>query len=123
MRAAGVSRDDSSLRALGGTGAFTQIGGTYPSFMIRVDGVVNTPPAFRVDTIGRRFNENGGASEPATATAVGNPIEATDAPRRHAHLYAQRDGCGEVRYRRDDRATPNEGRGRNTTGKQSKPTR
>ena len=69
--------DDSSLRALGGTGAFTQIGGTYPSFMIRVDGVVNTPPAFRVDTIGRRFNETVG-SEPATASLIVGAIEAED---------------------------------------------
>ena len=69
--------DDSSLRALGGTGAFTQIGGTYPSFMIRVDGVVNHPPAFRVDTIGRRFNETVG-SEPATASLIDGAIEAED---------------------------------------------
>ena len=72
--------DDSSLRALGGTGAFTQIGGTYPTFMIRVDGVVNHPPDFTDDNISLGGLLETVGSETATATAVGNPIEATDAP-------------------------------------------
>ena len=69
--------DDRSLRTVGGTEAFTQVAGTYPSLMIRVNGVVDYPPEYSIDVWNTDFLETVG-SNTATASPVGQPIVAMD---------------------------------------------